>query len=266
MPDPTQHPLVQALDETINALNYLREGGTKTVDISPAVWSAFVRPPQQVTEARAMPTLPETTRAEQGQAQGDTPELRQTAFNALNATISQCNKCPYAAATRATGQGEIYHPQVAIINGANLTGDTPVAQHSRLEGEAAALLEKMFDAIGVKLSQCYLTPALKCSVPRAPTSDALQLCAAHLRQELRLVCPKAIVLLGPTAAKSLFTSGIAATGKVGQWALLNVGNISIPAITIHHPARILMLDNVLSVTLKRENWAALQALRTRLQA
>ncbi len=266
MPETPSHPLLQALDETIDSLTYLREGGTKVVEVSPDVWSAFLRPTAPVAAAQAMPSIPEPSRAEQARDQGDTPDQREAALAVLRQAIVQCKKCPYGAEARAEGRGIIYHPTVAIVNGANLIGDTPVAQHARLEGEAAALLEKMFSAIGLNLAQLYLTPAMKCPVDRKPTNDALQLCAAHLRQELLLVRPKAIVLLGPTAAKALFTTGVAATGKVGQWNLFTAGNVSIPTMTLHHPARMLMLDEQLSVALKRENWAALQALRSRLQA
>ncbi len=263
MPDPTEHPVIQALDETIRTLTFMREGGTKMVPVDPEVWADFVRPAPQVTAARAMPTIPEPAQAERSDGLGE--QQCAAMLRALRQSIQQCQKCPYADEARIEGRGQAYHPTVAIINGANLTGDSLMAQHSRLEGEAEVLLEKMFGAIGLSVAQLYVTPAMKCAVARKPTNDALNLCAAYLREELAIVAPKVVVLLGPTAAKALFVSGVAATGKVGQWNLLSVGKTSLPTITLHHPARILMLEDAFSVALKRENWSALQALRKRLQ-
>ncbi len=263
MPDPNAHPIVQALDEAIDALTYLRESGTKVLPVTPEVWAEFVRPTPEITAARAMPTLPEPANASRSQQHS---EQYQALMTQLRQTIAQCQKCPYAAGTRVEGRGPVYHPEVAIINGANMTGDSAMAQHARLEGDAAGLLEKMFTAIGLHTEQLYITPAMKCPVARKPSSDALTLCTSYLREELAIIKPKVVVLLGPTAAKALFVSGVAATGKVGQWNLLSVGKATLPTITLHHPARILMLDEPLAVSLKRENWAALQALRARLQA
>ena len=142
-------------------------------------------------------------------------------------------------------------------------GDKPVAQGSRLEGESGVLLGKMFAAIGLTPADLYITSALKCLVPGRPETPALRACAAHLRKELLLVAPQAIVLLGAVAAKALFPQGIASTGRVGQW---NLFEGRIPTVALHHPMRLVMAGEALSVPLKRENWAALQALRDRLRA
>lgn len=266
MPDSefADHPAVQAIDAAIDALTYLREGGTKLVPVSPEVWRAFVTPPAQAT-ARAMPGVPEPARAERVAATGstDTPAERAAAMATLRQDIAMCQGCVYATPERLQGRGEPWGARVAVINGACLAGDDATAQGSRLEGEAGVLLEKMFAAIGLTPADLYVTSALKCPVQGRPEAPALRACAAHLRKELLLVAPQAVVLLGPVAAKALFPQGIASTGRVGQWNLLE-GRI--PTVALHHPMRLLLAGDALSVPLKRENWAALQALRDRLRA
>lgn len=266
MPDSdfSDHPAVQAIDAAIDALTYLREGGTKLVPVSPEVWRAFATPPAQ-TAARALPGVPEPARAERAAAAGatDTPAERAAAMATLRQDIAACQGCAYAAPERLQGRGEPWGARVAVVNGACLVGDDATAQGSRLEGEAGALLGKMFAAIGLTPTDLYITSALKCPTQGRPESPALRACAAHLRKELLLVAPQAIVLLGPVAAKALFPQGIASTGRVGQW---NLFEGRIPTVALHHPMRLLLAGETLSVPLKRENWAALQALRDRLRA
>ncbi len=266
MPDDdfSQHPIIQALDETIEALTYLREGGTKMVPLDPTVWQDFVHEPQRAA-AQAMPKVPAPSQVNQGSVK-ETPEQRHALMEQLAQTITACQGCRYAAAEgRCLGKGPTYHPTLAIVNGANLLGDNEMAQGSRLEGDAGALLAKMLGAIGLRMEEMYITHAMKCAVNKRPESDALQTCAKFLRTELQTLQPKAILLLGPVAAKALFVTGVAAQGIVGQWNLMTGGGVSIPTLTLHHPMRLLMLGEELSVPLKRENWAALQALQKRLR-
>lgn len=259
--DPAGHPFVQALDETIAALTFLREGGVKTLPVEPATWRALTAP----TPAQAMPRIPPPAQAAHLPAEGrsaDTPAAREAALAAFNAQIPACRGCELAAKEgRLKGVGACYNPAVAVVNGAQLPGDDPIAIGSRLEGEAGALLDKMFGAIGLSRTSLYVTPALKCPAAGRPTAAALRACAAHLRAELTLVNPRAIVLLGPVAARTLHPTGVAATGKVGQWSLLG----RIPSITLHHPMRLILAGESLADPLKRENWAALKALQARLR-
>ena len=258
--DVENHPFVQALDDTLAALTYLRESGVKTLPIEPEVWRAFTAP----TPAQAMPRVPAPAQAERPAPQGapaDTPDARAAVLSALRGQIAACQGCPYAAETKLEGQGPCYNPEVAVVNGAQLAGDDPIAIGSRLEGEAGALFDKMFGVIGLTRAALYVTPALKCPATGRPTQAALRVCSAHLRRELTLVNPRAIVLLGPVAARALHPTGVAATGKVGQWSLLG----HIPTITLHHPMRLILAGKDLVDPLKRENWNALRALQARLR-
>ena len=261
MPGFEEHPFVRALDDTIAALTLMRENGIKTLPVEPAVWAVFAAP----SPAQALPRVPpptQTARPAPPGVPGDTPEARQAAMDALRESIAACRGCVHACErSRLVGQGPVFNPRVAVVNGAELSGDTPVALGSRLEGEAGALLDKMLAAIGLARPMLYLTAAMKCPVDKRPANEALRVCAAFLRHELTLVNPGAIVLLGPVAARALHPAGVAATGKVGQWNLLG----HIPTITLHHPMRLLMAGPGLADPLKRENWAALQALRARLR-
>lgn len=270
--DFSEHPTVQAIDAAIHALTYLRENGTKRVEVSPEIWQAFKAKP--ITGASQTPTpvitplpeVPPPSRVERGTQTGttDTPEQRHLAHQTITTEIQGCANCPCASETRYLGHGNLYNPRLFVVNGACRPGDDDTAIGSRLEGEAADLLRNMFAAIQLSEEDLYLTATLKCPVSGRPPVAALQSCTSHLHKEIALINPEIIVMLGDVAARAVIQGSVAATGKVGQWHLFNG---KIPAIKLHHPQRILMLhDEALAKPLKRENWAALKLIQARLRA
>lgn len=263
MPDSdfSTHPLVAALTDTIDALTVARESGTKMVPVNEQVWRDLCTPPRP--RPAPMPQVPEPARAERlpaGRAP-ETPADREHILSLLRTEIAACTRCRYAAADRIAAAGSPYNPLIAVVNSPCLQGDSATACGSRLEGEAGVLLHKMFAAIGLAPDQLYITSALKCAITGKADPIALKHCSDLLRKELKLVQPQVIVLLGAVAARTLYPTGVAATGQVGVWNLLEG---TIPTMTLHHPMRLLLLGDELSIPLKRENWSALQAIKKRL--
>ena len=264
--DDKAHALLEALDGTIAALTNLRENGSKRIPVEPSAWRAFCASLAE-TPAPApapMPAVPApSTVGSKTQAKPETPEQRHASLELLRRESATCQACACACEARFFGIGNAYNPAVAIVNGACMLGDTPTAQGSRLEGEAGELLSKMLRAIGLNLPDLYVTPALKCGVASGkPPQTALAECSQTLRRELTAVNPRVVILLGQTAARTLFPRGLASTGKVGVWELIEG---KIPAVTLHHPMRLLLLGEQLAYEKKRENWHVLQALQKRLQ-
>lgn len=263
MPDSdfANHPLVAALNDTIEALTVARESGMKMVPVAESVWHDLCAPSRP--QPKAMPRVPEPARANrlpEGRAP-DTPDNRNQMMALLREEIAKCEHCKYASPDRIPAIGSAYNPPIAVVNSPCLSGDSETACGSRLEGEAGVLLHKMFAAIGLAPDQLYITSALKCSITGKPDPVALKHCSELLRKELKLVQPQVIVLLGAVAARTLYPNGVAATGQVGVWNLLEG---KIPTMTLHHPMRLLLLGETLSVPLKKENWSALQAIKQRL--
>ena len=275
------HPTIQALDAAIDALTVLRESGTKLVPVSPEVWRDFIAPPKTPTPATTakpvppaapaealpstLPTVPPPARAQRAATAkaGDTPEVRAAAIAELNAIIQQCKDCPYATEQRLLGSGTTFHPRVLVVNGACMAGDTPLAEGSRLEGEAGVLLRKMFAAIDLTSEDLYITSVLKCPMSKgSPSPEALKACHGHLYKEIQTIQPQVIVMLGDVAAKAVFQRGAAAS-PVGQLMLFNG---KIPAMKLHHPMRILMSQSneIIARPMKQENWNALKVLKVEL--
>ena len=268
-PDFSDHPTIQAIDAAIDALTYLREGGTKMVPVSPDVWQQFVAPPAQpiqkpAPQTVAMPEIPAPSRAVHAARTptATTPDTQRRDHEELANAIRQCQNCAYASETRYIGHGNTYHPRVLVVNGACLEGDTPTAIGSRLEGQAGKLLRKMFAAIDLTEDDLYITSPLKCPVTGSPNFKCIQNCLPHLHKEIQLVHPDTIVMLGDVAAKAVTSRSSAAASGVGIWHLF--AN-KIPAIKLHHPMRLLLVNDELAYQLKKENWEALKSLQTQLQ-
>lgn len=272
MPDellssPENHPAVKAIDAAIEAVTQLRESGAKLVPIDAEIWNAFCSPvkpnaPQATAPTKAPVTgqMPVVDAPSQVQRVGETSEVVKASLAFLQNEIKRCNSCPLACETHLAAIGCNYAPKVMVINGAYMMGDRPEAIGSRLEGSAGEMLWKMLHAIHISPHETYLTHAIRCPVNGRPPRDAILRCSEWLRQEIKVIQPKVIILLGPFAGATLFPNASAAMTAVGRWSLFE----NIPCVTLHHPMRIQMLAD-LAVAMKTENWKALQAVQARLE-
>ena len=73
-------------------------------------------------------------------------------------------------------------------------------------GSAGKILDKALSEGGLDRSDVYITNVVKCRPPdnRVPTDKEIQICTSnYLKNEIRLISPKIICILGSTALKSL---------------------------------------------------------------
>ena len=87
---------------------------------------------------------------------------------------------------------------------------SPGAQGVLLSDRANELFEKMLAAINISIDEVYLTPLLKCSVPENHTISAQEIisCRLFLKQQIQLVQPKQLVVLGYTAVRCLLQKNL----------------------------------------------------------
>jgi DNA polymerase len=73
------------------------------------------------------------------------------------------------------------------------------------DAEAYELLSKMLNAIDIRIDDVYITSLLKCALPPRHTVSPKELhqCDAYLKQQIQLIRPKQLVILGETAARCL---------------------------------------------------------------
>lgn len=108
-------------------------------------------------------------------------------------------------------------------------------------GKAGKLMDMAFDGIGIKREEVYIANIVKCRPPqnRNPEADEAQACMDYLRNQVMLVKPKVIVLLGSVALKNILGEEYGITASRGNW----VERKGIMYMPTWHPAALLRDDN-----------------------
>ena len=86
-------------------------------------------------------------------------------------------------------------------------------------GKAGKLMDMAFIAVGIKREEVYIANVVKCRPPanRNPEKDEAVACLNYLRNQVILVKPQIIVLLGSVALKNILGEELAITASRGKW-------------------------------------------------
>ena len=98
-------------------------------------------------------------------------------------------------------------------------------------------MDKAFIGIGIKREDVYIANIVKCRPPanRVPHEEEASACLDYLRNQVLLVKPKIIVLLGSTALKNILGKEYGITSARGKW-IEKKGILYMPT---WHPAALL---------------------------
>ena len=110
-------------------------------------------------------------------------------------------------------------------------------QGEPLVGKAGKLMNMAFDVVGLKREEVYIANIVKCRPPsnRNPEDDEAGVCLNYLRNQVILVKPKIIVLLGNIALKNILGKEYGLTACRGKW-IEKKGILYLPT---WHPAALL---------------------------
>ena len=171
--------------------------------------------------------------------------------------IAECTRCPlHSGAThKVPGQGPKDSPLMLIGEGPGRDEDL---QGLAFVGASGQLLTRMLASVGIDREKVYICNIVKCRPPdnRIPTGDEAEACKIHLRNQVYLVRPKIIVLLGATAAKHTLDPAIRITKERGQWQERK----GIWMMATYHPSALLR-----DPSKKKDAWADMQSLRDKLK-
>ena len=111
------------------------------------------------------------------------------------------------------------------------------AQGIPFVGKAGKLMDMAFEGIGIKRDEVYIANIVKCRPPqnRVPEQDEAEGCLNYLRNQVILVKPKIIVLLGSTALKNILGKELSITACRGKW----IEKKGIHYMPTWHPAALL---------------------------
>ena len=136
----------------------------------------------------------------------------------LEVVIKKCNKCKLCAGRKniVFGTGN-KNAKIMFI------GEAPGAeediQGEPFVGKAGQLMNKAFEALDIKREDIYFTNIVKCRPPqnRNPEQDEANACMDYLRNQVLLVKPKIIVLLGSNVLKNILGEEYGITNSRGKW-------------------------------------------------
>jgi DNA polymerase len=145
-------------------------------------------------------------------------------LSALRDAVQRCEGCPlYANATQAVfGEGT---KKATVMLVGEQPGDQEDLAGAPFVGPAGRLLDRALDEAGIDRRKTYVTNAVKHFKWKArgtrrihdkPTWTESQACRPWLEAELQLVKPRALVLLGATAAQSLLGKDFRLTQHRGE--------------------------------------------------
>lgn len=158
----------------------------------------------------------------------------------LEESIKDCNKCKLCKARQNIVFG-VGNRKSKIM----FIGEGPGADEDRLGepfvGKAGKLMNMAFQTVGLKREDVYIANVVKCRPPanRNPEEDEAQACLNYLRNQVVLVNPEIIVLLGSVALKNILGKEYGITASRGKW----VERKNIKYMPTWHPAALLRDEN-----------------------
>lgn len=104
-------------------------------------------------------------------------------------------------------------------------------------GKAGQLMNMAFQTLGIKREEVYIANIVKCRPPanRNPEDDEAMACINYLRNQVILIRPQIIVLLGSVALKNILGKEYGITSSRGKW----IEKKGIKYMLTWHPAALL---------------------------
>ena len=119
-------------------------------------------------------------------------------LNTLTRELQDCHQCPRGHLMPVLGSG---HPQADILLLKHAPTPPEIEEGVAFYGRAGAALMKAFKRLAIDPLAVYGTLCVKCPVPDTSLADPA--CVARLAEEIAIVQPKMIVVMGEDALEVL---------------------------------------------------------------
>ena len=154
----------------------------------------------------------------------------------LKQSCSNCQRCKLNKTRKNVvfGVGKTNADIMFIGEGPGGDEDT---QGEPFVGKAGQLMNKAFDIVGIKREDVYIANIVKCRPPqnRDPEEDEITACMDYLRNQVMIVKPKIIILLGRIALQNILGKEYKISSSRGQW----IEKKGIKYMPTWHPAALL---------------------------
>ncbi|MFL5964261.1 MAG: UdgX family uracil-DNA binding protein [Gaiellaceae bacterium] len=169
-------------------------------------------------------------------------------MTALREAVQGCRGCPlYANATQAVFGDGTLKAEVMLVG--EQPGDQEDLAGAPFVGPAGKVLDRALEEAGIDRGTTYVTNAVKHFKWKArgtrrihdkPTWTETMACRPWLEAELTLVRPRALVLMGATAAQSLLGKTFKVTQERGKPLDSELADLVVATI---HPSAVLRAEN-----------------------
>ena len=185
-------------------------------------------------------------------------EVTVSPWSQIESDIQQCQQCQLHAGRKQPilGRGNQSADLMFVVLAASPEDDMAATLCS---GEAETLFSKMLSAIDIAIDDVYITGLLKCCVTQQHTISPkeIQSCGAYLKQQVALIQPRRIVVLGETAIQCLLQKNM----SIDECRNMNNGLPqqfeSIPLFFSYSPQELIVNPGD-----KRKAWSDLQLLQS----
>jgi uracil-DNA glycosylase family protein len=167
---------------------------------------------------------------------------------ALREAAAGCRACPlWESATQTVFGAGRASAEVMLVG--EQPGDQEDKAGEPFVGPAGRLLDRALEEAGIDRTDAYVTNAVKHfkwqprgkrRIHQKPSWTELAACRPWLDAELRVVKPRALVLLGATAAQSLLGRQFRVTKQRGELLESDLAELVLATV---HPSAILRADN-----------------------
>ena len=250
-------------DQLRQYLEFYQDLGVKTVYKRDAPALTVAPAPARVEPAPVEPSPVEPMPAEPAAPTPPIPPVPVAASAAesllqIMQDIGDCHRCRLHEGRHKIvfGVGNERSPLVFVGEGPGADED---AKGIPFVGRAGQLLTQMIEGtakkegIDIRREDIYICNVVKCRPPdnRAPEPDEMEICGQFLYRQLVTINPKAICVLGGTAAKAITGHKEGVTKMRGKWFKWR----DIPVMVTYHPSFLLRGYNQEG---KREAWEDLK--------
>ena len=131
-------------------------------------------------------------------------------LNAVTRALQACRHCPRGAVMPVMGSG---HPQADVFLLKYAAVASEVEEGVAFYGRSGAALMKSLRRLGIDPLAVYGTLCVKCPVANGAVADPV--CVARVVEELAIVQPKMVVIMGERARATLNELGVPLAERVG---------------------------------------------------
>ncbi|MCG2661563.1 MAG: uracil-DNA glycosylase [Kiritimatiellae bacterium] len=226
-----KHRLSCLVDDLARYVDYLNEEGVTEVACSPAIASESLAAPGTPQKSSPRPAMPLALPVSDADVNAK--------LKAIAQAVAACKKCGLHAKRRQAvpGQGHL-QPDILFIGEG--PGEDEDKQGLAFVGRAGQMLTRLIIRIGYTRDEVFIANIVKCRPPnnRKPLPAEMNMCRPYLEQQIAVLKPKVIVLLGASAFEGLIPPDLPGRtiSKVrGKWLEYK----GIPTMPTFHPSYLL---------------------------